>query len=203
MQHKIGAIVEGKVTGITKFGAFVELEGGTVGMVHISEISSTYVSDISEHLKDQQKVSVKILNIGEDGKVSLSIKKAMPQSEQPVKRDFKPSPGGFNRSSSSNNGASSSGGFNRSSSGNNGGSSSSGGFNRNSGNNGGSSSGGFNKPSGGRSGGFKPSQSQSSRPATFDDMLSKFLLSSDEKHLDTRREKSSRRSTQKKNREYE
>lgn len=202
MQHKIGAIVEGKVTGITKFGAFVELEGGTVGMVHISEISSTYVSDISEHLKDQQKVSVKILNIGEDGKVSLSIKKAMPQSEQPVKRDFKPSPGGFNRSSSSNNGASSSGGFNRNS-GNNGGSSS-GGFNRSSsGNNGGSSSGGFNKPSGGRSGGFKPSQSQSSRPATFDDMLSKFLLSSDEKHLDTRREKSSRRSTQKKNREYE
>ena len=51
MQHEVGSIVEGKVTGITKFGAFVELEGGSVGMVHISEISQSYVNDINDYLK--------------------------------------------------------------------------------------------------------------------------------------------------------
>ena len=63
MQHEVGSIVEGKVTGITKFGAFVELEGGSVGMVHISEISQSYVNDINDYLKEQQIVKVKILNI--------------------------------------------------------------------------------------------------------------------------------------------
>lgn len=78
MQYEVGSIVEGKVTGITKFGAFVELPDKTVGMVHISEVSRTYVNDISEHLKQNQEVKVKILNIGENGKVSLSIKQALP-----------------------------------------------------------------------------------------------------------------------------
>ncbi len=72
-------IVEGKVSGITKFGAFVDLENGKTGMVHISEVAPTYVNDIKEHLKEGQTVKVKILNIGEDGKISLSIKKALPQ----------------------------------------------------------------------------------------------------------------------------
>ena len=76
MQLEVGKIVEGKVTGITKFGAFVELEPGTTGMVHISEVSSTFVKDISEHLQQNQVVKVKVLSIGEDGKISLSIKRA-------------------------------------------------------------------------------------------------------------------------------
>lgn len=76
MQLEVGSIVEGKVTGITKFGAFVELEPGTTGMVHISEVSSTFVKDINEHLQQNQMVKVKVLNIGEDGKISLSIKRA-------------------------------------------------------------------------------------------------------------------------------
>lgn len=53
MPHEVGSIIEGKVTGITKFGAFVELDDGAVGMVHISEISQSYVNDISEHLKEK------------------------------------------------------------------------------------------------------------------------------------------------------
>lgn len=76
MQLEVGNILEGKVTGITKFGAFVELEPGTTGMVHISEVSSTFVKDISEHLQQNQVVKVKVLSIGEDGKISLSIKRA-------------------------------------------------------------------------------------------------------------------------------
>jgi len=76
MQLEAGKIVEGKVTGITKFGAFVELEPGKVGMVHISEISATYINDINDVLTMGQEVKVRVLSIGEDGKISLSIKKA-------------------------------------------------------------------------------------------------------------------------------
>lgn len=76
MQLSVGNILEGKVTGITKFGAFVELPEGKTGMVHISEVASTYVKEISEHIKENQIVKVKVLSISDDGKVSLSIKKA-------------------------------------------------------------------------------------------------------------------------------
>lgn len=82
MGLEVGMIVEGKVTGITKFGAFVDLEGGKTGMVHISEVAPTYVNDIKDHLTEGQTVKVKILTIGEDGKISLSIKKAIPQQRR-------------------------------------------------------------------------------------------------------------------------
>lgn len=77
MQFEVGSILEGTVTGITKFGAFVELPGGKTGMVHISEIAPTYVNEIKDFVQEQQVVKVKVLSIGEDGKVSLSIKRAM------------------------------------------------------------------------------------------------------------------------------
>lgn len=76
MQLEVGAIVEGKVTGITKFGAFVELESGKTGMVHISEIANTFVNEIRDHVTEGQTVKMKVLAVGEDGKISLSIKKA-------------------------------------------------------------------------------------------------------------------------------
>lgn len=76
MQVETGSILEGKVTGITNFGAFVELPGGQTGMVHISEVASAFVTDIRQHLTENQVVKVKVLNVGEDGKISLSIKKA-------------------------------------------------------------------------------------------------------------------------------
>ncbi|MBQ6932738.1 MAG: S1 RNA-binding domain-containing protein [Clostridia bacterium] len=82
MQIEVGAIVEGKVTGLTNFGAFVTLEGNTTGMVHISEVSNTYVKDIKEHLSEGQQVKVKVLSIGADGKISLSIKQANPTVQQ-------------------------------------------------------------------------------------------------------------------------
>ncbi|MCL2054852.1 MAG: S1 RNA-binding domain-containing protein [Oscillospiraceae bacterium] len=80
MQLEVGKIYEGKVNGITKFGAFVDLdtEPKTKGMVHISEVANTYVEDIKEHLKEGQIVKVKVLSLGENGKVALSIKKTAP-----------------------------------------------------------------------------------------------------------------------------
>lgn len=84
MQLEVGNIVEGKVTGITKFGAFVELPGGKTGMVHISEISNTYVKEVSDHLSDGQMVKVKVLSISDDGKISLSIKKCLDPAQQPA-----------------------------------------------------------------------------------------------------------------------
>lgn len=78
-QLEVGAVLEGKVTGITKFGAFVELPGGKTGMVHISEVAPTYVKEIRDYVTENQTVKVKVLSIGDDGRVSLSIKKAMEQ----------------------------------------------------------------------------------------------------------------------------
>ena len=77
MQLEVGTILEGKVTGITKFGAFVELPGGKTGMVHISEVAPTFVKEIRDYVTENQVVKVKVMSISEDGKVSLSMKKAV------------------------------------------------------------------------------------------------------------------------------
>ena len=85
MPPEVGSVVGGKVTGISKFGAFVQIEGGKSGMVHISEISNSYVSDINEFLKDGQEVRVKIIGIDEKGRINHSIKKAQPRPAEPVR----------------------------------------------------------------------------------------------------------------------
>jgi S1 RNA binding domain protein len=83
MELAVGQIVEGKVTGITKFGAFVSLPNGKSGMVHISEVAHAYVNDIREHLTEGQEVKVKVIAM-ENGKINLSIKKTMdPPPRQP------------------------------------------------------------------------------------------------------------------------
>ena len=82
MELEIGSIYEGKVTGITKFGAFVLLPMGKSGMVHISEVANTFVDDINNFLKEGQTVTVKLIAIDQQGRINLSIKKALPQPEQ-------------------------------------------------------------------------------------------------------------------------
>ncbi len=82
MQFEIGSIIEGKVSGLTNFGAFITLPGGSTGMVHISEVSNTYVKDIHEFLSDGQEVKVKVLAISPEGKISLSIKQTEVQPQQ-------------------------------------------------------------------------------------------------------------------------
>lgn len=72
----VGTILSGIVTGITSFGAFVELETGETGLVHISEVADAYVKDINEHLKLREKIVVKVINIDSKGKIGLSIRQA-------------------------------------------------------------------------------------------------------------------------------
>lgn len=77
----VGEILNGKVTGITKFGAFVSLPDGKSGLVHISEISNGFVSDIRSCLSDGQEVKVKVVSIDEKGRINLSIKRAEEKAE--------------------------------------------------------------------------------------------------------------------------
>lgn len=154
MQLEVGKIVQGKVTGITKFGAFVELEDKQVGMVHISEVSPTYIEDISEHLKENQEVKVKVLTIGEDGKISLSIKKAM----KPAPRENTgASKNGFNKRGNGQNNRRQYGDREQKN---------------------------LNRPTAS----FNPRTSQpKNNNLSFEDMLSKFMASSDEKISDMKR----------------
>ncbi|MDO4582124.1 MAG: S1 RNA-binding domain-containing protein [Bacillota bacterium] len=77
----IGEITDGRVTGITKFGAFVEIAGPHTGLVHISEVADAYIRDINDILKVGDSVLVKIIS-SEGGKIGLSIKQA--QTAPPV-----------------------------------------------------------------------------------------------------------------------
>lgn len=105
MEFGVGSIVEGKVSGITKFGAFVTLPEGKSGLVHISEIAYSYVNDVHDHLSEGDAVKVKVIGIDDAGRINLSIKKATeppprpqsaprpaarPQSSAPRERTFTP-----------------------------------------------------------------------------------------------------------------
>jgi S1 RNA binding domain protein len=83
MDWQVGEILEGKVTGITKFGAFVALPGGKSGLVHISEVANAFVSDVNEHVQVGQTVKVKLLSVTPEGKINLSIKRAFDEQPQP------------------------------------------------------------------------------------------------------------------------
>jgi S1 RNA binding domain protein len=84
---EVGAIVEGTVTRLADFGAFVQIGAGETGLVHISEVDRNYVKDIKEHLKEGDKVNVKVVAIKEDGKIDLSIKQADPSWEEQSTRN--------------------------------------------------------------------------------------------------------------------
>ena len=91
MELTVGAILEGKVKSITNFGAFVALPENKTGLVHISEVANTYVSDIRQHLTEGQDVKVMVIG-NENGKLNLSIKRleAKPQRENAPQRSFAP-----------------------------------------------------------------------------------------------------------------
>ena len=89
MALEVGAILEGKVTGITKFGVFVALPEGKSGLVHISEVANAFVSDINEHVQMGQTVKVRVLSIAKDGKINLSVRQAAESPAAP-RRDAPP-----------------------------------------------------------------------------------------------------------------
>lgn len=88
MPVSVGELVEGTVTGITNFGAFIQLPEGKSGLVHISEISHDYVEKVADYLKKDQKVKVKVLSISKEGKISLSIRQAKPKTNKPVEIEW-------------------------------------------------------------------------------------------------------------------
>ncbi|MBQ1271968.1 MAG: S1 RNA-binding domain-containing protein [Clostridia bacterium] len=92
MAIEIGSIIEGKVTGVAKFGAFVGLEGGASGLVHISEISAGFVTDVAEHLKVGDEVKVKVVSIDDKGRINLSIRQAQPKPEAAPRPERAPRP---------------------------------------------------------------------------------------------------------------
>lgn len=83
MEFGVGSILDGKVTGITKFGAFVALPGGKSGLVHISEIAYSYVNEVSDHLHEGQEVKVKVIGIDQANRINLSIKQVAPPPPRP------------------------------------------------------------------------------------------------------------------------
>ena len=173
MEPQVGSILEGKVTTITKFGAFVALEGGKSGLVHISEIANTFVNDVHDFLQEGQEVKVLVLST-ENGKINLSIKKAQPQ-QRPAFHSGRPGGASFHN----NNGGPRPAG---------------GGFHGNGGPR--PAGGGFHSNGGPRSaGGPRPQQPRAARPQpapisgdqAFEDKLKQFLSSSEGKMADLNR----------------
>ena len=93
MGIEVGSILDGKVTGITNFGAFVALPGNRSGLVHISEIAYSYVNDVHDHLSEGQEVKVKVIGVDANNRINLSIKQAAPPPPRPERRSG-PRPGG-------------------------------------------------------------------------------------------------------------
>ena len=90
MELTVGAVLDGKVKSITNFGAFVSLPENQTGLVHISEVANTYVSDIRQHLTEGQDVKVVVISL-EGGKVNLSIKRLeAKQEDRPPRRENRP-----------------------------------------------------------------------------------------------------------------
>ena len=90
MELTVGAILEGKVKSITNFGAFIALPENKTGLVHISEVANTFVSDIRQHLTEGQDVKVMVIS-ADNGKINLSIKRleAKPQRENAPRNNFR------------------------------------------------------------------------------------------------------------------
>jgi S1 RNA binding domain protein len=177
---EVGSVLEGKVTGIKNFGAFVALPEGKTGLVHISEVSNEFIQDLHTVLQEGQTVNVKVMSIAPDGKIALSIKRLLPPPPRGAGRpDSRPHTGngGFHGGNGSFHGGS--GGFH----GGNGG-----GFH---GGNGGGRRGGP------RSGGAPHVWDPKSAPAcdnlSFEDMMDRFKNQSEEKMADLDREVAGRR----------
>ena len=164
MEFGVGSIVDGKVTGITKFGAFVALPEGKSGLVHISEIAYSYVNEVSDFLKEGQEVKVKVIGIDQANRINLSIKQCTP----PPQRSPRPANGGQRFNNNNDRG---------------------GHFNNNNGNGGrfNGNGGRFNNDRGGRpprQGGSRPAgfvRQAPKEPTDFEDRLKQFMQASDSK----------------------
>lgn len=88
-QLTVGDLVEGKITAVKDYGVFVDLGDGKSGMVHISEIAQSYVSNINDFVKVGDQVKLKVLTVADDGKISLSIKRAQEPKSGEAKNEHR------------------------------------------------------------------------------------------------------------------
>ena len=87
---EVGAVIDGTVARITPYGAFLQLDEGQVGLVHISEIDRNYVKDVRDHLRENDRVTVKVVSIKDDGKIDLSIKALQDPPPRPLRKGRDP-----------------------------------------------------------------------------------------------------------------
>ena len=97
MVIEVGSVVEGVVSRITNFGAFVDIEGGKNGLIHISEISDVYVRDVRDFLSEGDKVQTKVISIDERGKIALSLKQMKKQAQEAERETDSPARSRFSR----------------------------------------------------------------------------------------------------------
>jgi S1 RNA binding domain protein len=87
---EIGAVVDGTVQRITPYGAFVQIDDGPIGLVHVSQIDRNYVRDVKDHLRENDRVQAKVVSIKDDGKIDLSIKALQDPPDRPMRRSKDP-----------------------------------------------------------------------------------------------------------------
>jgi S1 RNA binding domain protein len=87
---EIGAVVDGTVQRITPYGAFVQIDDGPVGLIHVSQIDRNYVREVRDHLRENDRVQAKVVSIKEDGKIDLSIKALQDPPDRPLRRGKDP-----------------------------------------------------------------------------------------------------------------
>ena len=87
---EIGAVVEGTVQRITPYGAFIQIDDGPIGLVHVSQIDRNYVKDVKDHLRENDRIKAKVVSIKDDGKIDLSIKALQDPPDRPMRRGKDP-----------------------------------------------------------------------------------------------------------------
>jgi S1 RNA binding domain protein len=87
---EIGAVVDGTVQRITPYGAFVQIDDGPVGLIHVSQIDRNYVKDVKDHLRENDRVQAKVVSIKDDGKIDLSIKALQEPEHRPLRKGTNP-----------------------------------------------------------------------------------------------------------------
>ncbi len=101
-KYKVGKIVVGYVTGIEKYGIFVCLDDYYTGLIHISEISSNFVKDVSSYVEIGETIRMKIIDVDENNHhVKLSIKNFDYRVNRKRKAKIKETPSGFTKLSTS------------------------------------------------------------------------------------------------------
>jgi S1 RNA binding domain protein len=86
----IGETLDAEVFKITDFGAFVKISGNRLGLIHISQIADDYVKKVADHLKVGDRVTARVVQVRDDGKIDLTLKTAKEQmNSYPRDREFR------------------------------------------------------------------------------------------------------------------